>query len=173
MQTLFDALLLFSPAGIANMVPVLVAPLPGLRNWKTPMDFGRTFRGKRIFGEHKTWRGLITGVVGGTLLGWAVYHVRDFGYSQTTFIALSASMSTGALLGDAVKSFFKRQLSIAPGKTWFPFDQLDYVVGGLLFMLPYGVPSAQIVLTIVALYFGLHLLAAYTGYQLRLKKDPI
>lgn len=52
----------FAPAGVANVTPILVAKLPGLREWSAPMDFGFTYRGKRVFGKHKTWRGFITGV---------------------------------------------------------------------------------------------------------------
>lgn len=47
----------FVPAYLANMSPVLV------RGWfpalSTPIDGGRTFRGRRILGDHKTWRGSV------------------------------------------------------------------------------------------------------------------
>jgi CDP-2,3-bis-(O-geranylgeranyl)-sn-glycerol synthase len=32
-----------------------------------PIDGGRTLGGKRIFGDHKTWRGLLAGIVVGAL----------------------------------------------------------------------------------------------------------
>src|SRR5687768_4272859 len=62
--SVLHALLLFLPAYVANMSPVLVAKLvPG---WKAPIDGGRLGKdGKRLLGPGKTWRGL----VGGTLLG--------------------------------------------------------------------------------------------------------
>jgi len=34
-----------------------------LNRLKTPLDFGLSFRGKRIFGDHKTWRGLVINVL--------------------------------------------------------------------------------------------------------------
>ncbi|HEX5285728.1 MAG TPA: CDP-archaeol synthase, partial [Polaromonas sp.] len=34
--------------------------------------------------------------------------------------------------GDSLKSFFKRRLGIAPGQRWIPFDQLDFILGGLV-----------------------------------------
>jgi CDP-2,3-bis-(O-geranylgeranyl)-sn-glycerol synthase len=36
------------------------------------------------------------------------------------------------MLGDSLKSWFKRRLGIVPGRRWIPFDQLDFVLGGLL-----------------------------------------
>lgn len=33
--------------------------------------------------------------------------------------------------GDALKSFCKRRLKIAPGARWIPADQLDFVLGAL------------------------------------------
>jgi CDP-2,3-bis-(O-geranylgeranyl)-sn-glycerol synthase len=173
MDLLFAALVIFSPAGIANMMPILASKIPGLTQWNAPMDSGRNFGGKRIFGDHKTWRGFISGVVGGTLFGLIVHQVYDFGATQAEFLLFSAAISAGALLGDAVKSFFKRRVRVAPGKSWFPFDQIDYVIGGLLFMLPFGVLSLSLALTIFGLYFGLHLLISYIGYLLHLKSTPI
>ena len=42
---------------------------------------------------------------------------------------LGVSMGAGTGVGDAVKSFFKRQIGIAPGASWIGFDQLDFFVG--------------------------------------------
>ena len=57
------AIWFFLPAGAANTFPVLTANVPGLRNLNAPMDFGYSFRGQRVFGAHKTWRGFLTGVL--------------------------------------------------------------------------------------------------------------
>ena len=43
----------------------------------------------------------------------------------------------GALGGDALKSLIKRRCGIPPGKPWVPADQLDFVVGGLVALLPF------------------------------------
>lgn len=159
------ALLFFLPAGIANMTPIFASRVPGLSNWQAPLDFGKTYRGKRIFGANKTWRGLISGTLMGTLIGVVLLS------SDSLWIA--ASMSAGALLGDAFESFFKRQRGIESGKAWFPFDQTDYIIGGLLFTLPFGVLPLWLVVWVFALYFGLHLLSSYIGYRLGFKKAPI
>ena len=68
MKEILFALWFFLPAGIANMSPILVANLPGLKRLKAPMDFGLTFRGQRVFGTHKTWRGFVVGIIAATLV---------------------------------------------------------------------------------------------------------
>jgi CDP-2,3-bis-(O-geranylgeranyl)-sn-glycerol synthase len=37
-----------------------------------------------------------------------------------------------ALAGDAAKSYVKRRVGREGGTPWFPFDQLDFVISGLL-----------------------------------------
>jgi CDP-2,3-bis-(O-geranylgeranyl)-sn-glycerol synthase len=82
-------------------------------------------------------------------------------------------MGAGALIGDALESFFKRRAHVKPGHSWFPFDQLDYIVGGLVFLYPFARPSFAVVLWILFLYFGLHLIVSYIGYKLGFKNKPI
>jgi CDP-2,3-bis-(O-geranylgeranyl)-sn-glycerol synthase len=165
--------LFFLPAGVANMTPVLANKVPRLNQWNTPMDFGHSWRSKRLLGDHKTWRGLLTGVLCGTLAGLCILPAV---FEQTTLgwlIGISCALSLGALVGDAAKSFFKRQLNHPSGTAWFPFDQTDYIVGGLVFALPFYAPSLSLVVAVFGLYFGLHLLTSYIGYLMGLKKDPI
>lgn len=173
LDNLIFALLFFLPAGISNMTPVFSSKLPLLRDWKTPIDLGMSYRGKRILGNNKTWRGLTSGVVAGTLTGFVLSQTYFSDYNVLQFVLLSASMSFGALAGDAVESFFKRQRSIPSGKPWFPFDQTDYIIGGLLFSLPLTIVPVWLVLSVFALYFGLHLLVSYIGYLLGFKELPI
>jgi CDP-2,3-bis-(O-geranylgeranyl)-sn-glycerol synthase len=168
-----QAFLLFLPAGIANMTPVLANKVPVLNRWNTPMDFGRTWRGMRILGDHKTWRGLVAGVFCGALVALIALPPLFKDASVGWIIGLGFALGLGALVGDAVESFFKRQLGRPSGTAWFPFDQLDYIVGGLLFALPIYVPSFALVAGIIGLYFGLHLLMSYLGYLTGFKKDPI
>lgn len=166
------ALFLFLPAGVSNMTPIFASKLPYLRRWNTPLDFGKSYRGKRVLGNNKTWRGLVCGVVAGSLTGAAMSLAADPD-GLVSYTAMSAAMAAGALIGDAVESFFKRQRNIPAGKAWFPFDQTDYIIGGLLFLAPFGVLTAWFVGWVLVLYFGLHLIASYTGYLLGLKDQPI
>lgn len=176
-DTLQAAFFLFLPAGIANMTPVLANKIPGLNRWQTPLDFGRTYRGKRIFGDHKTWRGLLTGVVCAGLvavfLSWISvdhYIPADIGLQQFIF---GAWIGLGALLGDAIESFFKRQIGVPSGHSWFPFDQIDYIIGAIVFSLVFVREPLQIYVATFGIFFGLHLLSSYLGYLLKLKDKPI
>jgi CDP-2,3-bis-(O-geranylgeranyl)-sn-glycerol synthase len=174
MEFLLDAFLFFLPAGIANMSPVFATRIPWLRRWNTPMDFGAHFRGKRLLGANKTWRGLLFG----TLMGGAtslVIHgaLLSTGEAPLAIFLAGCALGFGALFGDAVESFLKRQQGIAAGRTWFPFDQIDYIIGGLIFVYPITLLPLSLMAVILVLYFGLHLLTSYIGFLLGLKPRPI
>lgn len=155
------------------MAPVFSSKIPYVRDWKAPLDFGKSYRGQRIFGKNKTWRGLISGVLLGTLTGYLLSQTYFTDYNSVLFTLLAASMSFGALAGDAIESFFKRQRQIPAGKPWFPFDQTDYIIGGLLFTLPVTLIPLWVGAWVLILYFGLHLISSYIGYLLGLKELPI
>jgi CDP-2,3-bis-(O-geranylgeranyl)-sn-glycerol synthase len=128
----------FVPAFLANMSPVLVQRRFGYL--AVPIDGGRTFRGTRIFGDHKTWRGLLAGIVAGML----AYEAQRCAYGVGAELALidyganpilpGLLLGLGTGVGDAVKSFFKRPVGIAPGQSWPVFDQLDFMVGAYTFV---------------------------------------
>lgn len=171
MNDLLNAFIFFLPAGVANLTPVLVSRIPMLESWTAPLDFGRSYKDKRLFGSNKTWRGLICGTVAAGLTGYLLHDLAP-GFT-TPSILQACAMGAGALLGDAVESFFKRQRGIGPGSSWFPFDQTDYIIGGLLLALPFGLPDSDYIPLIFGLYFGLHLLFSYIGFVLKLKDKPI
>ncbi len=172
-QALFYAIPIFA----ANMAPVLVKRLPFLGQ---PIDGGRLWRGKPILGSHKTWRGLIFGCLAAII---AIYlqalYVDLHGpalaliqYNLLPLAWLGFLMGFGALAGDAIKSFFKRRVGIAAGKSWPVFDQLDFIVGGLLASSLVVAPSWSVVLWLLVLTpFG-HLLINVIAYRLHLKEVP-
>ena len=147
-----------------------------LRDWKTPMDFGKSWRGVRIFGDNKTFRGLASGTAAGALTALAIGVFTNPAANleiHATFVFAGALMGAGALLGDAVESFLKRRAHVEPGNPWFPFDQIDYIIGGLVVIYPVYTPSLKLILTIFVLYFGLHLAVSYLGFLLGFKEKPI
>lgn len=178
------ALWFFFPAGLANVAPILAAQAPLLKRWNTPMDLGHSYKGKRLLGNHKTWRGIAVGAVAGIVAVWLqVYFyenhqwVRDISqnlnYSQISVIGLGVLLSLGALGGDALKSLLKRRSSVGDGDSWFPFDQLDYIAGGLLLSSLIVDLSLQVYVWTVVLWFGLHMAFSYLGFLLKLKAKPI
>lgn len=182
MNHVYSALWFFLPAGIANATPVFAAFMPGLRYWNTPLDLDKSWRGKRILGKHKTLRGLVSGVVMATIVFW----LQRYGYEHSYWLRtisyidygnvtlwLGFLLGFGALIGDVVKSFYKRLGRIAEGTSWFPFDQIDYILGGIGASLLVVRLAFNQYLLIGIVWLSLHLLASYIGYLLGLKKQPI
>ncbi|HPU94727.1 MAG TPA: CDP-archaeol synthase, partial [Candidatus Gracilibacteria bacterium] len=71
--------------------------------------------------------------------------------------------------GDSVKSFVKRRVGIAPGKPFHVFDQVDYVIGSLVFALiavalPLDVLLAAMIISPV-LPIVANLIAYYLGWK--------
>lgn len=151
------------PAYFASISPVWFK----LRG-KTPLDLGKTFRGKPIFGPSKTVKGFIGGALCGALLG----AIQQFAFGKQEGLLLGALLGLGAMTGDAVKSFFKRQRGIPPGKSWFPFDQLDFVLGALLFAAIIATPTLIGLAVIFALTPILHVLSNIIDYRIGLKEVP-
>lgn len=172
------------PAAVANMVPVFSAALPVIKNWNTPIDGGRTFRGHALLGPHKTWRGLLSGMVAATLVlwlqqiayvhtEWAQFAASGVDYATLPILILGPLFAVGALGGDAVESFFKRQRGIKSGGAWIPFDQIDYIIGSIIVSLLVVIASPAEYLWMILVWFIMHLLFSYAGWLLGLKKDPI
>jgi CDP-2,3-bis-(O-geranylgeranyl)-sn-glycerol synthase len=178
------ALWFFIPAGFANMAPVLIAPLPVLRDLNAPLDFGRSWRGHRIFGAHKTWRGLIAAIIAGTLTfwlqqwlvseyGWFSGLAHEINYTHLSVWALGLAFGIGALGGDAVKSFFKRRVGIKPGSVWLPYDLIDHIVGAAILTLPFVLFDWWVYPIIVFLWLFINLAISYGGYLLHIKERPL
>jgi len=104
---LLSAFWLMLPAYVPN--PVAAAAGGG-----KPIDGGRTWSdGKRLFGDGKTWRGLMAGVLAGAAVGFLqIFHQGNFDLTALpAHTPLSGVLfASGALLGDIGKSFFKRRL---------------------------------------------------------------
>lgn len=178
------ALWFFAPAGVANAAPVFAAKIPLLKHWNAPLDFGKKWRGQRVFGANKTWRGLVAGIIMATLVlwlqqymtsryGWAYDITGHLDYATLPLLVLGPLFGAGALLGDAIESFFKRQRGVAPGHSWFPFDQIDYIIGGAILTLPVVRLHVWQYGWVVIVWLGMHLLASYIGFRLKLKDKPI
>lgn len=160
------------PAYVANMAPVFVQHR--FKALAIPVDFGMTFRNRPVFGPHKTYRGIIFA----TLFGMIIFLIQKFLMAYPLFASISfvdyTSVSPwlgfllgfGAIIGDLAKSFFKRQKNHPPGTPWIPFDQLDYVIGALVFSALVYVPSWQHLTTIIVVSFLFHVAANHIGYYL-------
>lgn len=174
-----QVLYFFLPAYLANMSPVLIRGR--FHALAIPLDGGRTFRGKRILGDHKTWRGLLAGIIAGPLVFELQRWVYEAEIAQSlAVIDYSAYrllpglfMGLGAGVGDAIKSFFKRRIDIPPGESWPVFDQLDFFLGAYLFVSPvYAPPVSSILASLPVILLG-NVASNVAGYWLGFKETWI
>jgi CDP-2,3-bis-(O-geranylgeranyl)-sn-glycerol synthase len=180
MQLLCEIVWYVLPAGFANMAPVFAAK--AFPRWSTPVDLGARLGGVRIFGDHKTVRGVVAGVLVGTLVclgqvpvfessAW-IRSISIVDYARVAWV-LGPLLAIGALLGDVVKSFFKRRLRRPPGRTWFPYDQIDWMVGALAVTYPIASPRPGFVLVAILASVALSVVVKLTGHALRIDEKPI
>ncbi len=149
------------PAYCANGAPVLAGG--GLS-----MDFGKNFvDGKRLLGKNKTFRGFFFGLAIGVFVGLVEYAV--FGTYPLLFCFLSP---LGALIGDLAGAFLKRRLDIAPGGLLPIVDQVDFVIGAILFSLPLSIVSWDLAITIMLVTPPIHLLTNFIAFKMKLKSNP-
>jgi len=167
---ILKAFYFFLPAYFANMAPVILKWIPFL---EIPVY-------KKKLGPNKTWRGVVVAI----LLGGFVFWLQKIAYLQgfTSLaiidyadfpILLGFVMGLGAIVGDLVGSYYKRKRKIPPGRPWLPWDQLDFVLGAVIFGFIVYVPSAEVLLILIVGSPILHLVFNYLGYLLKLKKNKI
>ncbi len=176
---------LFLPALISNPTAVVWG-----KKFPAKIDGGRTWRGKRIFGDGKTWGGLIggglTGVAGGLLL-IGISSIWDpenyFGYGPFwANVGILACISFGALLGDMCGAFIKRRLGLERGQKAPILDQYDFVAGAFIctaIFFPTWVYDHYIegwhiaaLIFIILIMYAVHRTANIIAYKIGLKNEP-
>lgn len=166
------ALFFIFPAYVANAVPVIFGGGRAIDAGKTLSD------GRPIFGSHKTVRGFAAGILAGTLVGAAQAVLLQFGVlSDFTppfqfSVWLGFLVSLGALMGDLSHSFVKRRLGIAEGSPLPIADQLDFVLGAVLFSFLISPPPLQTIFIIFVITLPAHLLTNFFAYVVGVKKTP-
>ena len=96
-------------------------------------------------------------------------NISFFDYSN--WIVFGLLMGFGALTGDLIKSFFKRRIGIKPGGKFIPFDQTDFVVGALVFIIPVFGFNWKIFLTSLVLSFILHIIVNHISFYLKIRNE--
>ncbi|HSH18295.1 MAG TPA: CDP-archaeol synthase [Candidatus Saccharimonadales bacterium] len=172
------------PAFIANGAPLLAARMPLIQKWNTRLDFGKRFHGRPLLGSHKTWRGLVSGMVVATVVlwlqqlfaahfNWTSLFTGGIDYPALPTLILGPLFGLGALGGDAIESFFKRRRGTRSGGSWVPFDQIDYIIGAVLVSLPFVVLTMRQYVLIFVIWFLMHLAGSYVGWRIGLKEQPV
>ncbi|MEM4348727.1 MAG: CDP-2,3-bis-(O-geranylgeranyl)-sn-glycerol synthase [Candidatus Anstonellaceae archaeon] len=167
-------ILFILPSYFANSVPVLLGggePIDGKRKLADK---------KRIFGDGKTIRGFLSGVllaiviggVQGLLLSNTAY---DLYFSEFSHYVLAGFLlGLGTMTGDLVGSFIKRRQGIPQGKPSFLLDQLSFLLFAILFSYPFAshLISLQSFILLLFLTYFVHVLANILAHKIGLKKVP-
>ena len=175
------------PAAIAHGLCVKYDWLSWL---KRPLDFGLSLNGKRIFGDHKTWRAPAIYVVFCTL-GTMVHTWLQGRGDLPPWLCLvdyeaygtlaGFLMGLGMAAGELPNSFLKRQLDVSPGKrkkgligiATFLFDQVDLAIGIWVFLFLLVRPSLLLVAWSFLLTIVLHVAVSIVGYLLGMRETII
>ncbi|MDD4250812.1 MAG: CDP-2,3-bis-(O-geranylgeranyl)-sn-glycerol synthase [Candidatus ainarchaeum sp.] len=154
------------PMYFANASPIMV-------HGKTPLDFKKNLFGKRVLGDGKTILGTLAGIFFGSIAGFifAIIYPEIFLIIPNYFL-LAVLLSTGAILGDIFESFLKRRLGFESGQQWFLCDQLDFIIGGLLFSFILIIPRFEIIIVLLFATILVHSLTNIIAFKLGLKKVP-
>ncbi|MDD1689831.1 MAG: CDP-2,3-bis-(O-geranylgeranyl)-sn-glycerol synthase [Methanoregula sp.] len=165
------------------MLPAyLPNPVAALCGGGTPIDNGKNYSdGKRIFGDGKTWRGLIAGIIAGIAIGVVqIWAAGTYGLDilpQQTVVSVTL-LAVGALLGDLVKSFFKRRFGKERGSKWPVADQYDLVAGAFVLLVIFNPVWIFTEVTLAAficiliLTPLLHRATNIIGYMFKVKEVP-
>lgn len=145
----------------ANAVPAFVSEVLRIRVLPFPLDCGRRFFGRRIFGNHKTFGGALfaiyaAGVFAENLHGIELRYGIPFGAVDALGEAWGPAMfrafmlGVGVVAGDLAGSLVKRRIGLADGRQAYLLDWGDWIVGALVAAMLIGItlPSWPIVLSI-------------------------
>ena len=147
---------------VANGAPILARQLLGQR-FDSPLDRGyRFFDNRPLLGPNKSWRGVVAALLATTLCALLLGAVWWLG----AFLALLS------MLGDALASFIKRRLAIAPRGRAVGLDQIPEALLPLWLLRDIlGLDSVQILLT-VALFVLLDLTLSPLLYRWHIRLRP-
>lgn len=171
-------------SGLVHLAVMKLDLFPGLR--RLPIDGGLTFRGKRVCGDNKTWRGAIVTITSVTAGAWALAQLDACCLQLPMLVPFAEEqplqwgflLGAGYIFGELPNSFLKRQLGIGPGEigsglvgaVFWVVDQVDSLAGMLLFVWPVWHPPAGLVLLLFAIMLVAHPIAAWVMVLAGLKQ---
>lgn len=155
---LLELVYVMLPAYVANMAAPLAKFWPG---WNRPIS-------RQWLGDHKTTVGFLLGVAAGVLTSSLQSHISwsPGSFEPSSRIAVGCVQGIGAMSGDAVKSFFKRRVGIAPGRPWVPADQLDFILGAMLLGWPWLQMRPLEVALILAFTVVAHIVVNHIAFRM-------
>lgn len=160
MQVLGESLTLIL---VANSAPILIRQVPIFNRFEYPLDCNAIFvDGRPLLGASKTWRGVITAILA-TMVCSAVLHVGWVPGLLVGFLAM---------FGDALSSFIKRRLAMAPSDMALGIDQIPESLFPAIYLHYHLQLGWLSVVTLVLSFFILELLLSRIMYRLHIRKRP-
>lgn len=156
-------------------------------NWapflKRPVDHGGTFRGRRIFGDNKTYRGIVAVAAGAALafLAQSIFPVLQPAalrpLSPVSVGVFGCAFGAAAMLSELPNSFLKRRLGIAPGEAprggvrpiFYVVDQIDFLAGTWIVAAFVLKPTIPLIAWSAAYVFLMHQVITAIGYALGMR----
>ncbi len=182
-------LYLFAPLLVSAVLAGIIQHYDLWASLKRPIDGGATFRGRRLFGDNKTWRGVAIAMVGSIatvaaqkyLIGELAGTLAVVDYGRANPLALGAAMGGGAVLGELPNSFVKRRLDVAPGAgargvlrpIFYLWDQVDLLTTTWPLLLFWVRPSWPLVLASFVMTPLIHQLLSLAGYLIGARRQAI
>jgi hypothetical protein len=190
MTTLLEitrVLYLFAPLLVAAALSGIVIRFNVAPWLYRPIDAGARFRGHRLFGDSKTWRGVACAIVG-SVAAVAVQRylparwtsgIALVDYGRVNPLLMGTAFGIGATAGELPNSFVKRQLGIAPGGTtrgplrvvFYLWDQLDLLTTTWPLLLFWLRPKWSAVAISIGLALAVHPLVALIGFLMGARKS--
>ena len=166
---------LMLPAYFANMAPVIVKKI---NLFAFPIDFGKKINNKPILGNNKTFRGLVFGIIFAVIIAYLQFFLYNMEFFRNlsfldyqNWLLFGLLIGFGALIGDLIKSFFKRRLGLKPGARFVPFDQTDFVIGALIFIMPIFNLTLKIFIISLLLSFVLDIMVNHIAFYLGIRDE--
>jgi len=190
LEMTYQILFLGSPLLPAAIAHGLCIKYNRLRWLKKPIDFGQSFRGRRIFGAHKTWRAPVIYVFFCTLGAMIQAWFQGRGYLPPWLVLVDYGkqgyfvgflLGLGMAVGELPNSFLKRRMDVAPGKgrggllgvAFFLLDQVDIAVGIWIFLFLLVRPPLGLVLWSFFLTLVFHVTISSVGYLLGMRETIV
>jgi CDP-diglyceride synthetase len=182
-----SALWVFVPVLGAAVLHAPVLTFDLFQSLKRPLDLGAKFRGRRLFGDNKTWRGALfmtAGVVFAVALLslWPWYwHKLPDGIQDAGPWVYGLLLGVSVVVGELPNSFLKRRLGIAPGAQRRTitgvlltlYDQGDFVLVVWVVLLPIWVMSPVQALVVFLVVSALHLAINVVAYAIGARDTPL
>lgn len=147
---------------IANAAPVLAHIVFG-EKYALPVDFGKKLPdGEPIFGNSKTWRGIIAAVLLSSVVGVMLGHA----------VTTGALIACYAVIGDIFSSFIKRRMHREPSSMALVLDQVpESLLPAIMMMGTFRLDLVSVAIVVFCFIIA-ELLLSYVFFRLGIRNRP-